>query len=112
MEDDAAEAAVRVDAVDLDDGVVGLLGVAVGHVVHVEYHLLHLIDGQPLPLPLASLSGDGGGAVGLKRGEGSNRRRVGDCFVGGGRRGHVLGTSILIGDGIGPISRKIGRAHV
>ena len=52
MEDDAAEAAVRVDAVDLDDGVVGLLGVAVGHIVHVEHHFLHLIDGQPLPLPL------------------------------------------------------------
>ena len=42
MEDAAEADAVLEDAVDLEDGVVGLLGVAVGHVVDVEHHLLHL----------------------------------------------------------------------
>jgi hypothetical protein len=40
--EDAAEAdAVFEDAVDLEDGVVRLVRVAVRHVVHVEHHLLH-----------------------------------------------------------------------
>jgi hypothetical protein len=50
--EDAAEAdAILEDAVDLEDGVVGLLGVAVGHVVHVEHHLPHLVGGQPPARP-------------------------------------------------------------
>jgi hypothetical protein len=46
--EDAAEAdAVLEDAVDLEDGVVRLLGVTVGHVIHVEHHLLHFSPHGP-----------------------------------------------------------------
>lgn len=56
--EDAAEAdAVLEDAVDLEDGVVRLLGVAVGHVIHVKHHLLHFSTHGPA-------SGGGGGCCG------------------------------------------------
>lgn len=49
MEDASEADAVLEDPVDLKNGVVGLVGFAIGHVVHVQYHLLH-------PPPHCSLS--------------------------------------------------------
>ena len=57
MEDAAEADAVLEDAVDLDDGVVRLLEVAVGHVIHVKHHLLHFSTHGPA-------SGGGGGCCG------------------------------------------------
>jgi hypothetical protein len=85
--EDAAEAdAVLEDAVDLEDGVVRLLRVAVRHVVHVEHDLLHRSATARLPLLLLS-GGRGGGAIrpgetGKGRERGSKRRRVGWVLVG------------------------------
>lgn len=51
MEDAAEADAVLEDPVDLKDGVVCLLGFAVGHVVNVQYHLLHPPSHSSLSLP-------------------------------------------------------------
>ena len=67
MEDAAEADAVLEDAVDLEDGVVGLLGVAVGHVVDVEHHLLHLSRAPHGPALRRRAEGGGGGLVPLRR---------------------------------------------
>lgn len=77
--EDAAEAdPVLEDAVDLEDGVVRLLRVAVRHVVHVEHHLLHLINGAARPLPAAGCS--------LPPPPSPAAAARGDWVAGGGRR--------------------------
>lgn len=57
MEDAADADAVLEEAVDVEDGVVGLLRPTVGHVVHMRHHLLH--HRLPLPLSLFSLDNKG-----------------------------------------------------
>jgi len=80
--EDAAEAdAVLEDAVDLEDGVVRLLGVAVGHVVHVKHHLLHFSTHGPAS---GGCGGGGcgcGGAYGVWAG--TRKSKGGDRSVGG-----------------------------
>lgn len=78
MEDAAEADPVLEDAVDLEDGVVRLLRVAVRHVVHVEHHLLHLINGAARPLPAAGCS--------LPPPPSPAAAARGDWVAGGGRR--------------------------
>lgn len=77
--EDAAEAdAVLEDAVDLEDGVVRLLGVTVGHVIHVEHHLLHFSPHGPASSGGSDCCGGGYGVW-----AGTRQSKGGDPSVGG-----------------------------
>ena len=76
MEDAAEADAVLEDAVDLDDGVVRLLRVTVGHVIHVKHHLLHFSTHGP--------ASGGGGPYGVWVGTRKAREGI-EASAGGGR---------------------------
>jgi len=75
VEDAAKADAVLEDVVDLDDGVVRLLKVAVGHVIHVKHHLLHFSTHGP--------ASGGGGPYGVWVGTRKAREGI-EASAGGG----------------------------